>query len=93
MGGFELAKRFRFGANAIVARLPTPTSLVRELTLELGRLKETFPGSTAEELALAVRDGSRLGSDPVRRHHRRPERRKATGMHSVPIRQKQMRDV
>jgi hypothetical protein len=46
-------------ANAIVARL-SPTGTVRELTLELGRLKETFAGSTAKELAQAVRDGSRL---------------------------------
>lgn len=47
-------------ANAIVAKLATPADKPAELTLELGRLKETFAGSTAKELAQSVRDGSRL---------------------------------
>lgn len=47
-------------ANDITATLDTPAGQPPVLTLVLGRLKETFSGATAKEMAQAIRDGSRL---------------------------------
>jgi hypothetical protein len=47
-------------ANAIQAVLEAPEGEPATLKLALGRIKETFSGSNAAELADAIREGSRL---------------------------------
>jgi hypothetical protein len=47
-------------ANAIQASLSAPDGEPATLTLVLGRLKETFSGANAGEVAAAIQEGSRL---------------------------------
>ncbi len=47
-------------ANAIQAKLEAPEGEPATLTLTFGRLKETFSGGNAGELAAAIQEGSRL---------------------------------
>ena len=47
-------------ANAINATLNAPNGKPVTLTLTLGRVKETFTGADARELAQSIRDGSRF---------------------------------
>src|SRR5260370_32382145 len=47
-------------ANAINATLNAPDGKPVTLTLTLGRVKETFTGADARELAQSIRDGGRF---------------------------------
>jgi hypothetical protein len=47
-------------ANSIVANLDAPNGQPVKLTLTLGRVKETFTGANAGELAQSITDGSRF---------------------------------
>jgi hypothetical protein len=47
-------------ANAIAAKLTVPATGAPTLELVLGRMKETFQGATAGDLAKEITDGSRL---------------------------------
>src|SRR4051794_27101429 len=47
-------------ANAIAATLEAPDGQPVKLTLTLGRVKETFTGANAGELAQSITDGSRF---------------------------------
>jgi len=47
-------------ANAIKPTISPPDAMPVTLTLTLGRVKETFTGANARELAQSIRDGSRF---------------------------------